>query len=1043
MNEQLQRAPFIGAAKMFLAIVVLLCLHFGAYAQTKKITGNIKDETGQAMPGVGIKVKGQSGGSTVSDTKGNYSINVPSAQSVLVFSFIGYGTQEVAVGTKTVINVNLDPTASSLNELVVIGYGEVQRKDLTGAISTVKTTQQDAVQFNTVDELLKGRAAGVQVTTSNSAPGGIASVRIRGTNSLRSDNEPLYVIDGVIMSSVTDDNLSMNPGSNNGQEAQSGLAGLNTQDIESIEVLKDASATAIYGSRGANGVIIITTKQGKAGSAQFTLSTNTQVSSSTKTYNVLDGPGYAHYINDWLLARGNTTPRYNPDTVTSRNWQKELFRTGITQNHRLSVSGGAKDKSSTYFLTGGYISTQGIVEGTGAKVGDMRLNLNQKLTQKLDLTFNLSGGYQVNNMTSGTEPLGTAQASMIQQLVYAQPFIRPREEGSTDEALWASPASWVDDYKDLSKELRFQGNVSLSYKISPTFTYRLNLSGTNRSKDRTRWYGPSTYQGGILANGQLGIGNMNKTFYQGESLLMFRKQKKKHFFNGTVGVTYTHDHLMNTAYLNKNFFSYDLGTDGFGYGSDLSLTIPDESLTEIFSVLARLNYTYANRYLFTLTGRADGSSKFMSPNKFGYFPSASFAWRMKHEKFLKNIKQISDLKLRVGYGITGNQGIKPYSTLGRYNATYYPNPSGSGFVVGAQPQNVPNTDLKWESTSQWNAGLDISLFKNNLNFTIDAYHKKTSDLLQEFALPYSTGYATITQNFGSLQNKGLEFAANANIIEKADFKFSASGNISFNRNKVLELGLDPATLGTIPNVVYYFGGNISNSPYFKNSANVFIEGKPIGLFYGLKSNGIWQSTDNLTNQRYYGTAVTAGNIRYVDQDGNGNISDEDRVILGNPNPDFTYGFGLNFAYKKLSLNVFFNGSYGAEVVNGNMLRLTNPNGLGNIMANSYYKAWSPTNPSNEYPRLNYEETRFSDRLVEDGSFLRLSTLNLNYDLQVNSKFFKSIQMSVTGKNLWLHSKYSGYDPEVNSFGWDATRIGVDWGSYPNAKAVTFGINAKF
>lgn len=1043
MNELSKHGALIRVRLKILAFLGLLLLSsLAVNAQKRSVAGVIKDETGQAIPGVSVKVKGSKTENAVSDNNGAFRISA-SASDVLQFSYIGFTTEEVAVNNKSSINVTLKNSTSSLSEIVVIGYGEVARKDLTGAISTVKTSQQDAVQFSTVDELLKGRAAGVQVTTNSSAPGGIASVRIRGINSLRSDNEPLYVIDGVIMSSVTDDNLSMSPGANNGQEAQSGLSGLNTQDIESIEVLKDASATAIYGSRGANGVIIITTKKGKAGDAKFNLSTNTQISNTTKRYDVLDGPGYANYINDYLAVR-NLAKRYNPDTVSSNNWQKELIKTGITQNHRLSVAGGSKDKATTYYLSGGYINTQGVLKSTGAKVGDIRLNLSQKLNQKLDLTFNFSAGYQENNMTSGTEPLGTAQSSLIQQLLYAQPFVRPRSDvnGTNEEELWANPISWINDYADISKELRFQGNISLSYKISPTFTYRLNIAGNNRSKDRARWYGPTTYQGG-LSNGQLGIGNMNKTFYSGESLLMFRKGNKKHQFNGTVGLTYNHDHLMNTAYLNKRFFSYELTTDGFGYGSDLSLTIPEESVTQIFSVLARLNYTYNNKYLFTLTGRADGSSKFIGANKFGYFPSASFAWRAKQEDFLKNIKEISDLKLRIGYGITGNQGIKPYSTIARFSANQYPNPNGGGFLTGVRAQNISNANLKWETTQQYNSGVDISFLNNKLSLTVDAYYKTTTDLLQNFTLPYSSGYPTIALNYGTLENRGLEFSVNANIIEKGGFKFGADANISFNRNKILDLGLAPSNLGTIQNVSYYYGGTVSNSPFFKMPANVFIEGRPIGLFYGLKGDGIWQTTDNLTGKQYYGTAVTAGSFRYVDQNGDNNITDEDRVLLGNPNPDFTYGFTLNFQYKRFSASAFFNGSYGNEVVNGNLLRLSNTNGLGNILAKSYYNAWTPTNPSNEYPRLNYEETRFSDRLVEDGSFLRLSTVNLNYDLQLKSKFLKAVTFSVTGRNLWLLSKYSGYDPEVNSFGWDPSRIGVDWASYPNSRAITFGINAKF
>lgn len=1047
MNYWLHKRLIFSAFLKSLTCLFLATMCLTVKAQTNIVTGNIKDELGLAMPGVSVKVKGTTNG-TVTDNKGHYSIKLSGVQQTLIFSFQGYHTQEINATGKTMVNVDLKPSAQNLSEVVVIGYGEVARKDLTGAVSSVKPTHQDAVQFTTVDELLKGRSPGVQVTTNSSAPGGIASVKIRGINSLRSDNEPLYVIDGIIVSTSTTDNnnpfgqSNVSGSGNAGQEAQNGLTGLNTQDIESIEVLKDASATAIYGSRGANGVVIITTKQGKAGDAQLTLSANTQISNPTRTYDVLDGKGFANYINDILLVRGNTVRRYDPDTVSNRNWQKELINTGIVQNYRLTASGGSKDKNTTYYVGTGFINSEGVIENTGSKQGDLRLTLKQRLTRKLDLNFTLSSVYQVNNMTTGTEPLGQATSSMIQQLVLAQPFVRPLTDAN-NEAVFANPISWVNDYDDISKELRFQGALSLSYEISPAFTYKFNIAGDSRNKDRERWYGPTTYRGSLV-NGSLGKSNQNRTFYSVESLLMFKKGKKKHWLNGTVGITYNQEDNTTGSIVNERFLSPSLRGNGLGFGSDIYLGVPYRFTVDIFSVLARLNYTYNGKYLFTLTGRADGSSKFKDENSFSYFPSASFAWRINKENFLKNVKTITDMKWRLGFGMTGNQNIPAYSTFTRYNSTVYPNPAGGGILIGVQPDNIANEQLKWETTRQFNTGLDISLLDNNLSFTVDAYHKKTVDLLQSFTLPYSTGYQTIVRNFGSLTNKGLEFSVNASILNKGKFKWDANANISFNRNKIAELGLAKGNIGSLKDISYYLGGNVTNSPYFQTPANIFIEGQPIGLFFGFKTDGVYQNTTETTGNTFFGQAILPGDTRFVDQNGDKNITDDDKVLLGNPNPDFTYGFNLKFSYQKLSLNLFFNGSYGNDVVNANLIRLTNTDGAGNnILKESYYNAWTAANPTNS-PRLNYTQTRFIDSYVEDGSFLRLSTANINYDLSIkNSKFIKNLTLSATARNLFIITKYSGYDPEVNSFGWDPTRVGVDWASYPNSRAFTFGINAKF
>lgn len=1043
MRKLLQRS----CSRFSVLLLALVVIGHSSFAQSGTIGGRVLNENEFPLEGVSVQVKGAAK-ATTTDKDGRFQLSGLAPKAVLQFTFTGYKMVERTINNQTQITVKLELAASNLSEVVVIGYGQVQRKDLTGAVSSVRPNPQDAVQFNSVDGLMRGRLAGVQVVNASGAPGGVSSVKIRGINSLRSDNEPLYVIDGIIMNTTTNqvnDGFAINgvAGSGNaGQEKQSGLTGINTLDIESIEVLKDASATAIYGSRGANGVVIITTKQGKAGRAQLNFSGNTELSRATGSYDLLNGKEFATYTNRVLELQGQE-PRYNVDTVSNINWQNELFKTGINNTYRLSAQGGSKDKGTNYYIAGGYLGVNGVLENTGLQQGDIKLNLRQKLSDRLTLNFNLSSIYRKNNMTTGTEPLGAPTSSLIAQILLAAPFKNVSSDAG-NELAYADPRSWINEYDDISKETRTQMRLGVQYEISKVFRYQLNLAFDTRDNERARWYGFNTYQGS-LTQGSLAINALKRNYYLVENLLTFKKEfNTLHQINGTIGVTYDQENNKVASVVNQQFFSGGLRTDGLGYGSALYQGVPNRSMVELFSVLARVNYNYDDRYLLTLSGRADGSSKFTGSNKTAYFPAAALAWRMNREKFFSGIDAVSDLKLRVGFGVTGNQGISPYNTFAQYGASLYPLPGG-GTVTGVGPSNIQNEALKWESTSQWNAGIDLGLLNNRISFTADVYHKKTADLLQQFILPYSAGFPTITRNFGDMENKGLEFSLDARIIEKKDLKFSAGANIGFNRNKILKLGLTPSSLGKLENTVFYLGNNISNAPYFRDPANVFIEGQPLGLFYGFQTDGIHQQSEDLTNRKFFGAQVLAGDLNFVDQNGDGNITNDDKVLLGNPNPQFTYGFNTSLQYKNASLALFFTGSYGNDVVNGNLIRLNSPDGVGtNILKAAYYNAWTPETPSDYYPRLNYTQSKLIDRYVEDGSYLRLATAVFSYRINFpQSRFIKQLTASVTGRNLLLLTNYSGFDPEVNSFSFDPTRMGVDWNSYPNTRGITFGLNTTF
>lgn len=1053
---------------------ILLFLPVIIYAQANIVTGNVKDEAGNVLPGVTIQIKNSDNLGAISDFDGNFKITIPNNSSgILIFSYLGYKTEQVNIKNKKEINVKLEPDETQLEEVVVIGYGSVIKKDVTGAITAVKVKEDVANQSNSVDQLLQGRAAGVQVIQNGATVGSGISVKIRGTNSLRGNNEPLYVIDGIIVSSAGEDVIPAGGIGNSGQNTQNGLNGINPRDIESIQVLKDASATAVYGSRGANGVILITTKKGKKGKAKINVFVNTSIREMDKQYDVLNAIGFANYVNDARSTLGtpgsaDALPRYqitdnqiygieydanlNPtvsaDAAQTYNWQDEVYDIGYSTKMGASASGGGEN--GNYYVSLGFDDQEGIVSNSSFKSNDIRINLNQNLNSNLKLEARFSGFFSDSNFAEGGDLIGSSNQSFVRNAIAFRPVIT-QDVGDIEQDLETSnPYAWINDFKDVSSEKRYFGSIGLTYKLPVKgLSYQIRFGGNIRTKDRRRFYGLTTFQG-LNANGALQISTLNATSYQVNNFLRFNRTfAKKHRVNATFGTTYDVRNVDNSIYAVEDFPTTELTIYQPFLGQVITQPLRFlQSDQQIFSFLGRANYTYNNRYVLTASFRRDGVSKFSKENRYGFFPSFALAWRANNEKFIKNLNIFNELKFRAGWGQIGNHGIGPYGTLSNYgvNGNLYGTPE-NGTSVPLVLNNIANPDLTWETTEQINFGIDFSSKNEVISGTLDFYDKTTKDLLQNSPIPTSSGFSNILINRGEISNRGIELGLNLNIINKEDLQLSFGGNIAFNKTKLTSLGIplkDFYIDGVAEQRSFYFGSNISRGNIFKAPANVFVEGEETSLFYGYETNGIYQTGD-----ADMVAGAVPGDVRIVDQNGDGVIDLFDRTFIGNPNPDFTYGFNLNLTYKNFTATLLFNGVYGNDIANGNLLQLDNAEGLNfaNILTRAYENAWTPTNPSNTHPRIGYTTNgspAISDRIIEDGSYLRLNNATINYDIPVSkSNLFSKLSVFIAGQNLFTITDYSGYNPEITSFLYSGLINGVDWNGPPNARTFLIGVNATF
>ncbi len=1044
------------------------------YAQNITIKGNVSDAN-ESLMGVTVQVKGTSK-ATSTDLDGNYTITVNNKNAVLVFSYIGYEKQEITVGNRTVINVKMSDNAQLLDEVVVVGYGSVKKSDVTGAIASLRPDERDAATSLSIDNLLQGKVAGLVVGTTSATPGAASSITIRGASSLRGDNQPLYVIDNIPQAS-TGEFAASAFGDDDYQTAADPLSSLNPSDIESIEILKDASATAIYGSRGANGVILITTKKGKTGKPRVTVNANFTVANATRLYDMLNLSDYADYRNaqagpdDRQFFKEGNEVRYifsggkydanDPESyrvLQERDWQREIYRTAFSQNYSVSVNGGSE--KVRYFVSAAFKNINGIVKQTGLQQGDLRANLSMDLSKRVSVDLSLSGSIKKNDMMSGSNANGGAQGSVSVTAITSQPFEYPADDpslsGTNGMEKRITVFSWLNDYDDQTNENAFRASMDLKWNIWKGLTYSLRTGGNLRDEYRARWFGTETFRGNN-DKGSLGITDLSQYNITVENMLNYHQTFDQLLdLDVTAAVTYDDYNYLNKRIQGRQFSNLSFGIDGLHMAERISYLEPVQRDYQLLSYLGRVNLSFLEgRYLATASFRADGSSRFAKGHRWAYFPSFSLAWRMEQEDFIKdNVEWLDQLKVRVGYGQTGNSAIDPYSSFYNYSQIIdYATATGDK-VLAMAVDKLQNEGLTWETTESWNIGLDFGVFKNRFRGSLDFYNKQTKDLLISRILPPSAGYSTIYYNSGNMRNQGIEFSLDADIIQTKDFTWTFGGNIGKNNAKIMDLGVSRGDFGVYKDILAYEGNSLGN--HFGN-AHLFWVGHAPGLFFGYETDGIVQEADlpanggsyNVTQDLSTGGASQAGDIKIIDQNGDGIINTDDRVIIGDPNPDFTYGFHTSFTWRGISLSAQFNGVYGKDLINTNLRYQAIPNLTGgNLRTEAFQGAWTAENMSNTYPRVNYKlpTPAVLDRYVEDASFLRCSDITLAYTLPkltVQKIGFNSINVFASVKNAFLITKYSGYDPEVDSFAFDGLRPGVDMSSFPHARSFIFGLNVSF
>ena len=1054
-----------------------------------KLQGTVVDEKGEPVTGATVKVKG-TGVGAVTDMDGRFTITAKPG-TLLIISYVGYTDVQVK-GTQN-MRVRLKNSTENLNEVVVVAYGTSRKRDVTGALSSFKPNENDAMKSVSIDNLLNGKVAGLVVNTASSAVGAASSVTIRGASSLRGDNQPLYVIDNIPQASTGEFSGSGIGGDY--QIAQDPLSALNPNDIEDITILKDASSTAIYGSRGANGVILITTKKGHKSKTKVNVSANFTVANTAKQLDMMDLTQYASYANS-RYTNTTATPfhlvgneiryvfsgsydKYDPNDpetyrlVKYRNWQKEIYRSALSQNYSASLSFGTGKVN--YYFSANYKNINGTVKQTSLQQGDLRMNLNAKLSKTVKLDFSISGSLRKNDMMAGGNTLGGSTGAVSRTAIDYAPFQMPDDDPSFSNENKTTVFSWLSDYTDDTTDKSLKGSLNLTWNILPNLSYNLRTGGNQNHNQRTRFYGLQLYQG-MNNNGLLNLGELKKSNYSVENILNYNmKFAKVGKLDLTGGITFEDYNYLYKNRLGNQYTINDDGKfvntngnviapaswDGIDYAGVVITATPWQKDYQLLSYLGRANFALYDRYLLTASIRADGSSKFAKGHRWGYFPSASVAWRVEEEAFMKPLTWVSQLKLRLSYGVTGNQSIDPYSTFAMYQSlvnNFYAD--GHGKKQDAYSvTNLANNGLTWEKTGSWNVGVDFSLFKTRLSGTLDLYQKKTTDLLISRNLPGSAGFAATYYNQGALTNQGVEFALNAQIIDGKRWKWNLKGNIAKNHSKIVDLGLDPSDFGSLGKRVGYYGNSLGD--HF-GVGHIFLQGEQPGQFFGYKTQGIIQ-TDDITPEGvkftkpdgsigYYtlfnNVKPKAGDVKVVDMNNDGTIDANDRTIIGNPNAGFTYGFYTQVSWKSMSLSASFIGVHGREVLNTNNRYIATPGTRTNsLLKVAYENMWTEKHPSNVYPSSTYVVGNYVyDRYIEDASYLRCSDITLSYN--IGRKTMKKIGMSnasayLSVKNAFLITDYSGYDPEVNSFAFDGLRPGVDMNSYPNSRSFVLGLNLIF
>ncbi|SNR31264.1 SusC/RagA family TonB-linked outer membrane protein [Lutibacter flavus] len=1037
-------------------LLVLFCFVGQLMMAQSQVKGVVQDSGGLTLPGVNIIEKGTSNG-VVTDFDGNFTISVQS-NATLVFSYVGFDTQEILVSGRSIINVTLKENLESLDEVVVIGYGSQLKEDISGSVATVDTKALENVPQVGIDQLIQGRAAGVSVTLNSGQPGAAVSVKIRGVNSIQGSSEPLYVIDGIPVSgdsrNIGTSGRTAIDRNSEGQNGVSPLAAINPNDIESVNILKDASATAIYGSRGSNGVVIITTKKGKNQKGKLAYSTFFGIQQPTNIMDVLDLPGYARLQNEMgvIFGLNESIEFLRPELLgKGTNWQKEIFDIAYMKSHQLSFSGGSD--GTNYYISGSHMDQEGVVIGSGFNRSSVRLNIESKINDKLRVGANITASRTdekiiMNGYSRGIISLALqnnpALAVFNPDGSYAGP-ITPNEISLAVQ----NPIATVNSVSNKLLRDRIFANVFGEFKVVDGLTYRAEFGGDfgNNRNDRFQ----KTYSYGNISVDANGLNKRreNNDFWVIKNLLTYSKNfNDKHDLTVLAGHEVQESSWGGIVANAVGFVDNDVPTLGL---SNTSGDTNDEykGSTALVSYLSRAIYSFDNKYNVTASIRADGSSKFADGQKWGYFPSISASWKLSKEDFLKDFEHLQNIKIYGGYGEVGNQNIPNFAYGSRLNAVS--TGTGTGFEVA----NFANPDLTWESSRQINFGVDFSAFDSRLNTTVELYKKISSDFLYQLALTsFVTGgigtpgsIAAPWVNLGEMENKGIDVTLSYNTISNGDFSWNSTLTLSHYKNTVNELVGD-----------YTINGSTSLDDTNQVLTRTRV-GDPIGMFYGYQVEGIFRTMSDLeTAPIQFGQAIGdnsvisrtwLGDVKFRDVNGDNMIDENDRTVIGNPHPDLTFGFQNTFRYKDFDFAMFIQGSYGNDVFNAIGRTLTATNLTYRNQLSSVLDYWSVANPNGTAPRFTSNSTpniNISDRYIEDGSYLRIQNVRLGYSLPSDiAKKAGMSKLKIYGsiQNLHTFTSYSGYDPEVGSLNQNALLMGVDNGRYPTPRTFTLGIDVEF
>ncbi len=955
-----------------------------------KLTGTVTDKQGNTLPGVNVTIKGTTQG-TVTNIDGKYTIEVPSEETVLHFSFVGFEDQEILVGNQTVIDVVMAEKATQLDEIVVVGYGTSSKRLLTSSIASIDEQAIEGNISSGIQEVLQGRTSGVQINSNSGTPGAAISVNIRGVSSISAGSQPLYVVDGIPITTGNFGQISME-----GQGIDA-VADINPNNIKSISILKDASAAAIYGARAGNGVILIETKTGSMGDTKIDFKTYVGMQEVYKKLDLLNAEEFVDYISQ-------TDPQFaeGVDPTIDTDWQDEVMRQAPIQNYELSVSGGKE--RTRFFVSGRYFDQQGVLLGTDYQKFNGRVNLDHNLNDFISMGARMSVNYSINNRVRGDQSInGVLPNAVSKPPVYA---VRDQYGNYLQEGFWDNPVAIGNEVTNVANAFRNLSNVFAEVKLLPELRFK-HQWGIDIYNLRERRFEPSVVKSAAETNGYAEDASSEVLKVTQQSTLNYITSiNENHSFNVLLGYSFESIDERYNAITATDFPSDELTyIESAGNIESASASAYEAGLQSFFG---RVKYNFDNTYILDVSLRRDGSSNFGENNKYALLPAAAFAWRLSEEGLFKQIAVLNELKFKISYGLTGNDNIGAFGSLNLYSTgyNYYGRP-------GIIPTQIPNPDLKWETTHNYNTGLDIALFSERIYLTSDFYYNKTTDLLLNRPLPGSSGFTSMKANVGALENKGMEFSLNTVNLKSPNFEWNSSLNLSFNRNEVLELYEDQPITGE-------GRGN-----------NAAIVGEPLGIFYMYHSLGVDPST---------------GELVFEDLNDDGNINDADRMVVGDPNPDFTGGFTNRFRYKHFDLSIFLQFVYGNDVFNGvrqyteNMSYGTNDNQLATIK-----DRWRAPGDQTYIPKVNGEyNLEPSSHYIEDGSYLRIKDITLGYDfpeaLLNRMGFINSARIYVKVQNLFTLTPYSGMDPEVNYSGVGTLRQGTDFFTYPQVRTFSVGLN---